>query len=272
MRTSVRAFACAVLVAAAVPALAQLRLPAQKPAPGKPAAAPPAAAPAAAEAPADPLDKYLLSMFKQHGGITLCAEGDGSLRTIRAGLAQQLRETGAGTNPTIDEVATALWTRFPCPFHPGRSFRAATASDIEGVWLFPEASQPYRYGPRSPNQPGTPAVAIRCEIVGYYPGGEYRTGAARGVETCPFRSAADLEEARKRAAVAKWSLLREGRVGITRTDVAGHVEEWDVHVAMEDLVGENLSIERGDLVAFLRKERGNEINAATEFRHLRRLR
>lgn len=62
-----------------------------------------------------------------------------------------------------------------------------------------------------------------------------------------------------------------GRVGVARTDVADHVEEWDVFLVMAPFVFDEVAFSAGDLVAYVRKEDGNDMGIATQFRHLRRL-
>jgi hypothetical protein len=64
---------------------------------------------------------------------------------------------------------------------------------------------------------------------------------------------------------------REGRVRVTRTDVADHIEEWDIYSVTAPFSLANMDFKAGDLIAYLRREKGNDINAATEFRHLQRL-
>ena len=56
-----------------------------------------------------------------------------------------LKASGAAETVTQQQVETAIWTRFPCPFSPYRAeVLPATAKHVEGVWLFPFDSQPYR--------------------------------------------------------------------------------------------------------------------------------
>ena len=65
--------------------------------------------------------------------------------------------------------------------------------------------------------------------------------------------------------------MQDGRIRISRTDVPNHIEEWAVYVVTEPFSVESMNLKQGDMVGYLRRERGNEINAATQFRHLQRL-
>jgi hypothetical protein len=66
-------------------------------------------------------------------------------------------------------------------------------------------------------------------------------------------------------------LLKNGLLAITRSDVQGHVEQWDVFTVEAPFSNSGVSFKTGDLVAYLRKVRGNDLNIAMQFRHLQRL-
>ena len=221
------------------------------------------------------MDKFIVDMFNAHQGKTLCMLGVVPVPVVRAMVVEQLKAfgVGAGGSATQEQIEAAIWTRFPCPFSPFRAeLLPATAKDVQGAWLFPYESQPYRYGPNSPRQPSDPATAIACEVVGYFPKGELRTGSVLGAKTrCPFRKAADLAPVRKRPQIVSWSMPSEGRLKVTRTDGKEQVEEWDVYLATKTFQALNMEIQAGDLIAYLRREKDNDVNAATEFRHLQRL-
>lgn len=222
--------------------------------------------------PPDPLGNFIMDMFKRDQGDTLCTEGPAELAQIRATLAEHFKGTDPQQHVPAKEVAIALWTRYPCPFSPYRpELRPAKAKDIEGVWLFPESSQKYRFGPRSGRKPPPGSPPVRCDAVGYYPNGEQRHAVIAGQPGCPFRTAAgiDLSEANQR--VASWSMLRDGRVSVARTDVEGHIEEWDVFVVIAPFQVRDLKLQPGELISYLRRESGSELNAATQFLHLQRL-
>ncbi len=266
MKTFLQVLVASLLLAAG-PAFAQLKLPAQKPA-AKPASKPAAEKPAAV----DELGKYIEDRFKKLGGWSLCIGDTTPVSEVRAEVAQEAKRRGGGKDLTPAEVDVALATRYPCPFSPHREeLRPATAKDVEGVWLFPEPSQPFRFGPKSPDQPGGKGVAIKCEIVGYYAGGEFRNGVLKGEDTCPFSSAAHLEPARSRPKVLSWSMLRDGRLSLVHASMADLAQEWDIYVVTRPFTLQPMEFKAGDLVAYLRREKGNDINAATEFRHLQRL-
>lgn len=219
------------------------------------------------------MDKFILDMFRAHQGDTLCMLGNVPVGVVRGMVVDQLKAFGVKDSATQQQVESAVWTVFPCPFSP---FRAevipAKAKDVEGTWLFPYDSQPYRYGPKSPRQPTDPASAIACEAIGYYPKGELRSGTVLGAKSkCPFHKAADLAPARKRPQLLSWSMISDGRLKVTRTDGKEHVEEWDVYAVTRSFQALNMEIKAGDLIAFRRRDKDNDVNASTEFRHLQRL-
>jgi hypothetical protein len=219
------------------------------------------------------MDKFIVDMFKEHQGNTLCMLGNVPVPVVRGMVVEQLKTFGAKETASQEQVESALWTLFPCPFSPIRTeVIPAKAADIQGVWLFPYESQPYRYGPKSPQQPTDPARAVACEAIGFYPKGELRSGTVMGAKTpCPFRKASDLEPARKRPMLLSWSMPTEGRLKVTRADGKEHLEEWDVYAVTRSFQALNMDIKAGDLIAYRRREPGNDVNAATEFRHLQRL-
>ena len=85
---------------------------------------------------------------------------------------------------------------------------------------------------------------------------------------CAFRTAAALLHADP--LVASWSMLRNGRVRVTRTDIDEHIES-DIFVVTEPFQVRDLKLQPGELIAYVRRQNGSELNAATEFQHLRRL-
>ena len=54
-------------------------------------------------------------------------------------------------------------------------------------------------------------------------------------------------------------------------DVQNHIEEWDVYAVTKGFQFQGMKLQPGELVAYVRRENGNEVNAATQFRHLQRL-
>ncbi len=220
------------------------------------------------------MDRFILDMFKAHQGDTLCMLGSVPVPVVRAMVVEQLMAFGAKDSATQQQVESAVWTRFPCPFSP---FRAevipATAKDLEGVWLFPYPSQPYRFGPKSPLQPTDPSRAASCEIVGYLPKGELRSGIILGAREalCTFKKASDINAARKVPRTQSWTMISDGRLKVTRSDVKDYIEEWDVYAVTKSFQALNMEIRAGDLIAYLRRSKNNDVNASTEFRHLQRL-
>ena len=191
--------------------------------------------------------------------------------TVRMNLIAYLRKMGEQNSVTPKELAIAMWALYPCPFSPFRSeLRLATEKDLEGVWLFPESSQKLRFPLKSGRQSPAGPVPVKCDAVGYYPNGELRHAIITGQTACPFAKATDLDVARKNL-VSTWTLLRPGRISVTRTDVANHIEEWDVFSVVTPFSFNDVQFSVGDLVAYVRRENGNDVGAATQFRHLKRL-
>ena len=207
-------------------------------------------------------------------GQSLCFGPGASVGTVRPAVESELEKAGVRGLPTPNQIAVAMLTAYPCPFSPSRAeLRPAKDADVNGAWVYPEGSQKLRYPPKSQawNSVETKSLPIKCEGVGYYVGGEARTARIVGSQvSCPFFKATDMDIGRKTPRVADWA-LNNGRLAITRTDVQGHVEEWDVFTVMTPFSAGSLQFGAGDLVAYLRKERGSDFNAATQFRHLQRL-
>jgi hypothetical protein len=231
--------------------------------------------PAPAEAPkaemVSPIGKYILDAFKTYNGNTLCSVGSVPVGAVEDRVRQELK-LKAGDTVSQEALQSALWQIFPCPFSPYRpELLPATAKDIAGAWLFPYDSQPYRFGAASPRQPASAADAVACEVFGFYPGGEMRTGRIMGANSkCPFTMATDLDPARKRPRVQNWA-MKDGHLRITRSDDKNYSEEWDLYQVTRAFQSLNMEIRAGDLVAFKRREKGLDPAVSTEFLHLQRL-
>jgi len=222
---------------------------------------------------ADQMDKFIEEMLDTHRDKTLCVEKSSSVESIRSNLVSFLRTAGVQNTVTTKYLAIAMWSIFPCPFSPIRQeLRPATEKDIEGVWLFPETSQKLRFPPQSPRQSPVGRMPVKCDAVGYYPGGELRHAIVAGENaTCPFVKANDLDAARRNPKVSTWTFLSSSRIGVTRTDVQNHIEQWDVFFVAKPFAFGDVQFSTGDLVAYLRKENGNDVGIASQFRHLKRL-
>ena len=226
----------------------------------------------AQEVPNDLVTKVIVGLFKDHNRKYLCLGENSSLPVIRAAVDAELMRLPPGAAESQNTIATVVFTKYPCPFAPaGNRFRPASAKDVEGVWLFPESSQRLRFGPDSPMWQRQASLPVKCEAVAYYENAEARNAQIVGQMPCPFAAARDMDVSRRNPKVATWSMLRGGRLKVDRTDVPGHVEEWDIFVVEAPFQVATMTINSGDLVAYLRRERGNEVNAATTFRHLRKL-
>lgn len=219
----------------------------------------------------DPMSEFIQGMFQMHQDKTMCIDSPSS-PMVRKNLITYLKMMGEQTSATPKALAMAMWALYPCPFSPFRpELRLAAEKDVEGVWLFPESSQKLRFPPKSGRQSPAGPVPVRCDAVGYYPNGELRHALVVGQIACPFEKASDLDVARKNPIVSTWSLDRPGRIVVARTDVANHIEEWDVFSVVMPFAFNDVQFSAGDLVAYVRKENGNDVGAATQFRHLRRL-
>lgn len=226
----------------------------------------------AQEMPMDVVDKTIISVFQMNNGKFLCLNADSSLSLIRKSIESFLRKQNAENTPSASAVVKAAYTLFPCPFSPYREeLRPASQKDVEGVWLYPETSQKLRFGPKSPMWSKLAAMPIKCESVAYYPEGEARNVQIGGQMTCPFSVAKDMDISRANPKVASWQMIRDGAVSISRTDVQDYIEEWEILVVVNPFEIAGVSFRAGDLVAYLRKEQGNDFNVATKFRHLQRL-
>lgn len=222
--------------------------------------------------PKDPLTRVIWDMFQMHLGKTVCTNGPTSVSAIRDKVIDHLN-LREGDAVTPKALAIAVWALYPCPFSPNRpELRPATSKDMEGVWVFPEGSQKLRLGPGVSQPSPFGSLPVKCDVVGYFPNGETRhviTGA--GPSSCPYQRAMDFDSVRKLPAVASWSLLRDGRVSIRRTDVENYIEEWDIYAVTLPFSAKGVDFTNGDLVAYNRRNLGNENGAATEFRHLQKL-
>jgi hypothetical protein len=226
----------------------------------------------AEEPPMDWVEKVTLSLFRQNNGRVLCMPQSASKELVRAALDPQLKGIDTNNQSSINAIANAVYTTFPCPFSPFRSeLRVATKADVVGDWLFPETSQKFRFGPKSPAwkaKPGLPPV--KCESISYLSSGDMLTVQILGANACPTSS--DMTNFfNKSPHVEGWSLMSDGRLKIIRTDIVDHIEEWDVFFVEKSFVFFETAFNKGDLVAYLRREKGNDFNASTTFRHLTKL-
>lgn len=260
----VRAFLLHVLLSAALLALPSMALSQETPPTGE-----------GSVAPTDPFAQIVLEMNQLNGMNTLCMSSSWPMDSLKSYVMKTLIRQGQTPGQVSGEqVARQLWQLFPCPFSPFRpELRLATAVDVEGVWLYPEASQKLRYGPKSKvTSPFGNSNPVRCDALGLYPDGEHRQMFIAGKPMpCPFHTAADMDVARRNPRVASWAIQSPGRLSITRTDVPDHIEEWDMFVVQKAFTYASVQFEPGDLVGYLRREKGNETGASRQFRHLKRL-
>lgn len=220
----------------------------------------------------DTMDNTILDLFQRHNEKYLCLSSDSSLPIIRQSITDYIKSNGGHIPASADETAIAAYTLYACPFTPYRDeLRLANTKDIIGVWLYPESSQKLRFGPQSSMWEKTKQLPIKCESVAYYDGGEARNAQITGRLSCPFFTAKDMDISRKNPNVVQWKMLRDGMLKITRTDLPNHIEEWEVFTVTRPFEAATVQFSQGDLVAYLRKENGNNFNVATVFQHLKLL-
>lgn len=228
----------------------------------------------AQEVPMDHEEQIILSTLQKFDEQLVC-DVIYPLSMIRSQVDAYLLKQGMP--PSDDAIAKAMYTLFPCPFSPysdyaARDYRPALAKDIEGAWLYPETSQKLRYGPKSPMWSKVKALPIKCEAVVYHPDGVVLHAQIAGKMECKFSSATDIENVfRSYPKVESWKMVSDGRIKIFRADIQNHIEEWDVFVVTRPHQRYGVKFNAGDLVAYMRREKGNEYNVATLFWHLQRL-
>ncbi|MDD5241448.1 MAG: hypothetical protein PHG47_06975 [Sulfuricella sp.] len=213
----------------------------------------------------------LVSTFQRDSGNVLCSPKNATLKEMRALLDPYIKDIDLANPNSYPALAVAVYTAFPCPFSPLRpELRPAAKEDLIGSWLFPDASLRLRHGPKSPAWRETPGMPyIKCEGLTFHETGEYRVAQIRGQLACPTEI--DMQAMRSLPKVSSWILLPNGRVKIARTDVPTQTEEWEVYAVQTPFEFFSIKFAVGDLVVYLRRHLGNEINAATTFRHLQPL-
>lgn len=220
---------------------------------------------------ADVVDKVIAGLFTKQGGKFLCLSQNESHAAIRATVMKSLKGVDLKEKGSEDTISKVIYTEFPCPFSPDRpELRPAKIADITGMWLFPEASQRYRYGPKSPlweSRAGLPP--IRCEGIFYGANGRLVVDQAVGEAACP--TAEKMKKMEAQPKTESWSLIRDGRIRVNRTDPPNDFEEWDIFVVKKDFDFAGTKFRQGDLVEYRRREKGNEFNVATMFRHLQKM-
>jgi hypothetical protein len=219
----------------------------------------------------DPQGAALVSVFQRDNGRLVCPPGANlgltEMKSHFAPFAEGIPVDASGSYPLL---AKAVYAAFPCPFSPKRAELApASKEDLAGAWTMPPASVRLRFPPRSPEWQAAPGVPdIKCEGVLVEPTGEYRVMQVRGEGACP--TAGSLAAMKQLPRVSTWEFLPNGRMRITRSDAPSHVEEWEVHVVRSPFTFASVNFAPGDLVAYLRHVPGNNLGAATAFRHLQR--
>ena len=225
----------------------------------------------AQSAPLDLADRALVTEFQANNGNVLCSPKDSSLKEMRALFDPFIKGIDLANQASYPALAVAVYTAFPCPFSPLRpELRPSAKEDFVGSWLFPDTSVRLRHGPKSPAWKETSGMpTIKCEGVAFYDSGEYRVAQIRGQFACPTEK--DMQAMRSMPKVSSWAVLPNGRVKISRTDVPAQFEEWEIYTVQTPFEVSSFKFAVGDLVAYLRRQPGNEINATSTFRHLQPL-
>lgn len=230
-----------------------------------------------------PMDQPLESMDKVRGvirylgnatnGLRMCFGPAESVGSVRQEVEIELQRMQLQGLPTPNQVLLAMSTRYPCPFSPyGRAeLRPAARADLEGTWLMPETSMKLFLPPSSPSWQQERIVPMKCEVVGFLPEGESRTAELRGAAIkCPDK-ADEFATPRALPRVVSWDMPSPGRIVLTRTDVPGHVEEWEAFVVQAPFEFAGVSFKVGDLIEYARKHPKVQQPFAYRFRHLQRL-
>lgn len=232
----------------------------------------PALATAQNQQPLDLAESALLSVFQRDASNTVFSPRNSSLKEMRVLFDPFTKGIDLSSQASYPALAQAVYTAFPCPFSPLRSeLKVSTKEELLGHWLFPDASLRLRHGPKSPawQLPSPNIPHIKCEGVLFGESGEYRVVQIRGQLACPTPDS--MQAMRTLPTVQSWSFLPNGRVKISRTDVPAQFEEWEIYTVKTPFEFFSIKFAVGDLVAYLRRHPGNEIGAATTFRHLQQL-
>ena len=221
----------------------------------------------------DVFNQVLSRIAQQSNTQTTCFERNETLASIRVVLEPELTKMKVTGLPTPKQIASAFYTQFPCPFSPYRSeLKPATQKDIEGAWIYPKETQKFRFPPQSRERAVSVATPNVCDGIGYFPNGELRTMQILGSRAeCSLRTASDLDFLRKNPHVASWNMLTDGRLSVTRSDVANHVEEWDIFVVGQAFELSGTQFKQGELLSYMRKIAGNDLGIATVFWHHQKL-
>ena len=221
----------------------------------------------------DLADKTLIASFQRDNASFLCLEKSLSPKEIRSLLDPYIPNVDVTKEESYPAIAGAVYEAFPCPFSAARpELQRATRQETIGRWLFPQTSVRLRHGPKSPawhKNPGMPP--IKCEAVIIQETGAYRVATIQGEFPCPDAKSQLLSTMESAPQVSTWKLDTGGRLNISRSDVPAHYEEWDLFSVKEPFEAAGTRFSPGELLAFLRREPGNQIGAVTAFRHLQRL-
>lgn len=219
----------------------------------------------------DLADSALISIFQRDANVLVCTTAtSGTLREMRELFNPFIKGINLDDKNSYKDLAIAVYTAFPCPFSPIRpELRQAKKEDLIGNWLSPESSIKLHFPPKSKawNTPSIPP--LKCEGVSYLENGTARVIQVHGEPKCPDNNT--LLGLNSLPVVSTWGLLPNGRLKIARSDVPNHFEEWEIFVVESSFKIHGIDFVSGDLVGYLRRAPGNEINASSMFRHLKRL-
>jgi hypothetical protein len=220
----------------------------------------------------DLADSALISVFQRDGGTLVCSTlVNGTLRDMREVFNPFIKGINLDDKNSYKDLAIAVYSAFPCPFSPVRNeLRLAKKEDFIGSWVTPQTSIKLRFPPKSKawvNPNGVPP--IKCEGVAYLENGTARVMQIQGEMACPDIEA--LQRMNSLPAVSTWGIMPNGRLKITRSDVPTHFEEWEMFAVESPFKMHGIDFAAGDLVGYLRRAPGNEINVSSMFRHLKRL-
>jgi hypothetical protein len=221
----------------------------------------------------DVADQALASAFSRDNGIFLCLERGYTQKELRARFDPYARGIDTSNQESFRPLLAATYEAFPCPFAPARpELERAKVDEIVGRWIFPQSSIALRHGPRSPAwQRAAGVPPIKCEAVVIQASGAYKSAQLSGNVQCPDADPDVVSKMEALPQVAAWRLETQGRLRIDRSDAAGSFEEWDMFTVKQAFELGRFKFAPGDLLAYLRRDPKNEINAVTMFRHLKPL-
>ena len=220
-------------------------------------------------------------MLDNHQNKTICISEPTTYSSIKRDMLHYLNQNSSPRYLSTADITSILWKIYPCPFSSNRpELRPVNEADLYGVWQMPSASQSLRF-PALLVKPEMFKMLqqIECDIYGYFADGEARNiqmGKMQDLEQfgvklkCP-QSIKDMEAFRLTPTKTHWKLNSANRIVMTRLDMPERIEEWESFIVTRAFTEQGVSFSVGDMLQYLRLENGNNVGAASQFRHLVKL-